>query len=160
MTLNRELKSSRIIFISPLQIKLFINKNPVGYVPPAYWAYPVVLGGGGSGQPPLDADPPGCRPQTHLMQTPLDADPNPPDADPPGCRPPPRCRPPGLMTCDACWEDNPAPSPGEQNDWQIDVKTLPCPELLLLAVKRMLSNPDFISCSCKIKLVAIGRWNT
>ena len=29
-----------------------------------------------------------------------------PDADPPGCRPPS-----GHVTCDACWEGNPAPPP-------------------------------------------------
>ena len=78
MTLNRELKSSRIIFIFPLQIKLFINKNPVGYVPSAYWLYTVVFGGGRSlaNRPWM---------QTPWMQTPSG------------------CRPPGLMTCDACW---------------------------------------------------------
>ena len=49
---------------------------PVWYVPPAYWPYPVVLGGGG--QLPLNTDPPRCRPHLPL------------DADPPGCRPLPR----------------------------------------------------------------------
>ena len=73
----------------------------VGCVPPAYWPYPVVLGGG-SAQPScmqtsLEADPPGCRPPG--FRHPLDADPPPvcrplqmqapQDATLLGCRPPP-----------------------------------------------------------------------
>ena len=44
-------------------------------------------GGGGSAQPPLMQNP-------SPMQT-------------PGCRLPAGCRPPGHVTCDACWEANP-----------------------------------------------------
>ena len=66
-----------------------------------------------------------CRPpyrQTSCRQTPyLDADP-PLDAYPPGYRPP------GHVTCDACWEANPSPL---WTEWHTGVKTLPCRRLLL-----------------------------
>ena len=36
------------------------------------------------------------------------------------------CRPPGHVTCDACWEANPPP----WTEWQMLVKILPCPNFV------------------------------
>ena len=76
--------------------------------------------GGGGYRPPLMKTCPGCKhtpPDADLqMHTPLYAD-------------SPGWRPPGHVTCDACWEANPSPI-----DRQTIVKTLPCPKLGLRAV--------------------------
>ena len=64
-------------------------------------------------RPPLDRDPPGHRP--HQTETPLWTDP--PDRDSPGQRPL------GHVTCGACWDRDPTPTPTES---QTGVKTLPC----------------------------------
>ena len=62
------------------------------------------------GRPP-PAHPPGCRPlwrQTPRCRTPPLGCRPPPDADP-SCTDEdlPGCRPPGHVTCDACWETTP-----------------------------------------------------
>ena len=94
---------------------------PVRCVPPTYWPYPMLLGGGGSSQLPLDADP-------------LDAD-HPWMQTTAGCRSP-RCRSPWKQTLfPGMWPvmhaEKPTSAPVNR---QRGVKTLPCPKLRLRVV--------------------------
>ena len=83
---------------------------PVGCVPPACWLYPIVshVSRGGGSAPHPDSDP-------LWMQPPLDANPQRQTPLPTDATPPPRCRPPGHVTCDACWEANRPPPSGQTN---------------------------------------------
>ena len=89
--------------------------------------------------PPLDTDPPRCRPP--WMQTPS------PRCKPPGCRPTsppiqnplrPQCRsPPGCRPSLIMWPVMNArkPTPPLSTEWQTGVKTLPCSKPSLREVK-------------------------
>ena len=114
---------------------------------------------------PLDRDSPRQRPPRQRLprQTPLDRDPcrqrlprqRPPRPRqrPPGQRPPLRQRPPGHVTCGACWDWDPS----LWTESQTSVKTLPCHNFVAGSNNEILSSETFtmwliVGCSYSLNI--------